>query len=648
MSLDLRSFGLAASAVAIATWGGLPSRPAMADASRLDPRPDLPASVSPLDPAQADELLPLIDAAQAYRGLDLLEPLSAGRQTQSAARATLASLMAEEVPPEEAATAERLLRMLGLWRTERGLTDVLLDVLSSEVAGYYDPEKDFLALVEGVGDILGDDFETMDEAAAERMSGSIWVHEIGHALQDQHFDLDVVAGTEDELLSDRSLARQALIEGDASLVMFSYVMGSPLERFPQVNALVSDFIASPQEMASVAGSGDALLDAPAFLGEVLVFPYLRGMTFCLAVRQAGGQKLLDHVFRSDPPRSTEQILHPEKWLEMRDDPVEITVPDFSSLLGGRRRLTADDLGELTTAIVLAERLGSGQRPRADQAAAGWGGDRIVLYSHHADVSGAVRDDDVLIWITEWDDEDEAIEMASTAEEAFAEPGWLLERQGTRLVLAKGLSDAERPAVLAAALAAPASRTPVAAVDLAALGITDADRPQPLDASELFGMLDDPLIQSIVGSELGDEAAELLNEMADDPAMRELMMQAGEALVDGEDPASIFESMDLEKLAQSPAIQKMRDRILAQQEAVEVTVDDDGVVQLGDTGFRLTLPGDGTWIRSETASGGAGTIGPGVRSDRARYRCLPRHRPRGLAHAQLSRGRGRRGQGRGPR
>ena len=64
----------------------------------------------------------------------------------------------------------------------------------------------------------------------------------------------------------------------------------------------------------------------------MIFPYFRGMVFCAKLDQRGGWAAIDEVYRN-PPLSTEQILHPEKYRAKPDFPMTI---DLGTLEAGRR------------------------------------------------------------------------------------------------------------------------------------------------------------------------------------------------------------------------------------------------------------------------------------------------------------------------
>lgn len=551
----------------------------------------------PFDAPAAEEeqldLDPLIRAAEELRGLNLLEPLKVGSENRAEARETFSGEMPES---DELSAVDKALRLMGLWNDERSLEDVLLDVWSDEVAGFYDPESEVLTMVEDDSSRGLPGFEAMGEAVLERLKDSIWVHEIGHALQDQHFDLAALIDNE-SFLSDRVIAQQSLVEGDATLMTFGHFFSSELERFPLMASIFTSFSGDPAGMAALFSqeAGEALTAAPSYLQQRLGFPYLGGLGFALAVRGAGGQKLLDHAFREAPPSSTEQIMHPEKWFEARDEPVDIDQPDLGQMLDGRPLSLSGTLGELGVLVWLTERLEDEGQSQAG-AAAGWDGDRLALYQHDAEDPG------VLTWISEWDSKEDAVEayvalqkmLASTAE---------LATSGRRVALVLGAEDLAVEPVLGALLAAPATRPEERPVDLAALGITAADQPQPLGGEELVELFSQPVIREILEQSYGPEAFEAFITLAEDPEALEMVMALGQELFEmegGLDLQMLLESGDLESLQSSPAFQEVAQRMVERMMNLESTFQNQRL-SIAEGRFSLTLPEAGSWKILQQAS-----------------------------------------------
>jgi hypothetical protein len=280
------------------------------------------------------------------------------------------------------------------------------------------------------------------------------VHELTHALQDQHFDLR--AFEEVDPMSDESVARSALAEGDATLVMTSFLAGRNVEEVAGVGDAMKTFLSDPKELTSTDVPGGAeLAKAPAWIRDSLLFGYVQGFAFCLEVKRAGGQKLLDYAFTTDPPRSSEQILHPEKWHGRRDDPILLRWPDLTAVLPGWKKVSEGETGEATVESLL--------RPNArnaDAAAAGWGGDRFAVYRK--------EERRLLVWWTEWDSAADAREFQEAAGRLGA--GWRVESLSSRRVMVlRGDLDRGRRAAIRTRLAAAEAVQPAnRAIDLKAL------------------------------------------------------------------------------------------------------------------------------------------------------------------------------------
>jgi len=363
-----------------------------------EPPAVLPAGVAPLPAALENRIQELLTAAETIRGLKAKHPVLAGIVEEKDLPAKVAESLREELPAERLRAAEIGLKAFGLLPETLDLARYLPELLTSQVAGYYDPERRYLTLVHHAA-------KTEEEPAeAKAMEEMVLVHELTHALQDQTFDLRHFI--QDDPLSDEATARTALVEGDASLVMFDYYTGHALESVPGAEQAVVMALKSDPGGDDLPGAKE-MAAAPPFLRDSLEFGYLDGYLFCLDVRRKGGQALLDSAFTTDPPRSSEQILHPEKWHTRRDDPIVLLWPDLTSALPGARKLAEGQLGELGISIFLRQAAkGRSMSPRPEVAAAGWGGDRFAVYQKDGKR--------LLAWLTEWDTEADARELRAAA------------------------------------------------------------------------------------------------------------------------------------------------------------------------------------------------------------------------------------------
>ena len=134
-------------------------------------------------------------------------------------------------------------------------------------------------------------------------------HEYGHALQDAAWDLEERRVKELDR-ADAILAQQALIEGDATAVMYDWaarelkLVGSALGLGRGADA------ARPESCERM----------PDILRRQLEFPYIDGFAFVNAIRGRGDWAAVDATWEAQPV-STEQILHPELYPD--ELPVEI-------------------------------------------------------------------------------------------------------------------------------------------------------------------------------------------------------------------------------------------------------------------------------------------------------------------------------------
>jgi hypothetical protein len=253
------------------------------------------------------------------------------------------------------AAQSRLLVHLGLLPGGASLEKLELDLESSQVVGFYDPETKGLYVLSASGGV----------GASEKLTFS---HEFTHALQDQHFGLDKLAIDAPDQ-SDRDLARTSLAEGDATLSMTQWA-----EKSMSLLDLVGLGLgsASADQTAQLAA-------APAILRESLMFPYEQGLNFVQAVYADGGWSAVDKLY-ANPPNSTSQILHPELYTA-GVQPVAMTVPAVPASLGSGWKLAMQDtMGELQFRVWLeGEHPAATQHDSAVTAVSSWGGDRVGLY-----------------------------------------------------------------------------------------------------------------------------------------------------------------------------------------------------------------------------------------------------------------------------
>jgi hypothetical protein len=322
-----------------------------------------------------------------------------------------------------------------------------------------------------------------------------------------------------------------------------------------------------------------LAAAPAFLRDNLLFSYVQGLVFCLKVRQAGGQKLLDYAYAQDPPRSSEQVLHPDKWLGARDDPVVIALPDLSQALEGYRKVAEGSVGEFNIRLLLTEKLGRQQRTACEEAAAGWGGDAFALYANGPK--------EVLVWVTEWDAQKDAAEFLDAARKTQGRDWAILVPRDNdqRVTLVRGLLTDAKLAVVQDALAAAKAAPPAnQRLDLAAIGVTAGDKPKPADMVKMLELLKDPAVRDLMlfsAEQQGGDLGQMLNSPEAREALKNLLGDKGDGL-------------DLGKLMDNPEFQKVMQDMLGGQKPAPKGEAKEGVYTNEQLGVRIRQPKEAVW------------------------------------------------------
>jgi hypothetical protein len=289
-------------------------------------------------------------------------------------------------PPAIVRANERLLKGLGLIPEDASLSKMFIEMQSSSIAGLYDPNAKELFVVSRTGSL----------GPTQRVT---FAHEFTHALQDQNFDLnhfDLAEVGE----GDRGLARLSLIEGDATAVMTVWA---------QENLNLIELLQLTQEASDPEGLR-VINELPPIIREGLLFPYDAGLKFVLALQSTGGEPAVDDAF-DDPPASSEQVMHFEKY-QAREKPIAVPVPaGIAGRMGqGWKESLQDTLGEFQLGVWL--RAGTDQMGVANEAAAGWGGDRVALFDGPNDAWA-------ILLVSAWDSEQDARDFRDGAARTIA-------------------------------------------------------------------------------------------------------------------------------------------------------------------------------------------------------------------------------------
>jgi hypothetical protein len=352
-----------------------------------------PAFAQGIDTA---ELLKAVDriipAMSALRGLEPTAPILKGVKTREEISQYLNKRVHEDYTADRIENEGKLLRKLGILPEGVSYLDMLLSLYTEQVGGLYDPKEKTLFLA-----------SWMPAAEQESVIG----HELTHALQDQHFNIEKIM--EDDRKSgndDRTLAHQALMEGDGMVVNLQQILAPMKRHFSELPNLAQIM---QTQMASMKSQYTVLKNVPQFLQETLVFPYGYGASFIQQVwKQKPSWETINKIY-SDLPASTEQIMHPEKYYAARDNPKEVNAEPQVAQLGAQWEVAYKNvLGEFSLGLLLNQHLID---ERSRRAASGWGGDQILLLENKEGKNA------VLI-STVWDTENDSEKFYAAMDEWF--------------------------------------------------------------------------------------------------------------------------------------------------------------------------------------------------------------------------------------
>jgi hypothetical protein len=302
----------------------------------------------------ADEVL-----AEMSQLLDLpvKEPLKKSLRSKDEIRAYLIQEEKEDRTDAERYADDKSLEAFGLIPKGFPLDSFMLDVLTDQVAGLYDPKSK--------------EFYIADWIPADEQR-SVMSHELTHALEDQSFHVEpwIKAARPND---DAELARDAVSEGSALAAMLDYALRDQkigVRDLPDISLILRSGALSEMD------KDPKLQNAPVYIRDELIFPYLAGSSFSQEfLKTHKGWSDLKLLFEN-PPASTQQILHPDLYLK-GVKPEKVTLPDWKGIVPADWKLLEENvLGEFGLEEVLKQFLG--QDP-ADRLSPAWAGDRYAVF-----------------------------------------------------------------------------------------------------------------------------------------------------------------------------------------------------------------------------------------------------------------------------
>jgi hypothetical protein len=307
-----------------------------------------------ITPQQAEQLFRDVDTILAFASKDTSLPKKHDVKRRLASRDEVVSYlkknMAEDKDVQRLRRTELVLKKFGLLPKDFDLQTFLVSLLEEQVAGYYDSKTKTVNLLDWV---------------LPNLQRPVLAHELTHALQDQSFNLDkwLKRGAEDldtkkDLTPDditkdeNSEARQAVVEGQAMVVLVDYML-APMHRTvadsPEVVQLLNE--------GMMAGTADSVQykNAPIFMKEALTFPYRYGVEFEAELLRSGKEKAFAATFQN-PPRTTREIMEPQTYLS-GERIAPLPLPDFKHIFKDYDRFDVGAIGEFDVAVLAEQYAG---------------------------------------------------------------------------------------------------------------------------------------------------------------------------------------------------------------------------------------------------------------------------------------------------
>ena len=326
-------------------------------------RGESPRDAATLEQHELDSLVTsLMPAVAEATGLEFKETPRAAIRSKDEVRTYLLAKLATELPAERLDGIVAAYRLLGLLPDTLDVAALFVDLYTEQVAGFYEPDSSMLYAVAGA------------DALTLRATLS---HELVHALQHQYLPLDSIL--HDRADADRLAAAQAVLEGQATLVML-------LVLAPEGGFLDDDDIWTRlrDQLGAPQAGLDVFNNAPLVIRTGLIFPYLEGATFMRWFRNNRGDA---QPFGTQMPTSTEQILHPARY-QQQDHPVAL------QFLGDSTDVIHEDTFGEYESLVLRSAL-AGISAVATDLPIGWDGDRMRVYG--------TANGPALVWYTVFDE-----------------------------------------------------------------------------------------------------------------------------------------------------------------------------------------------------------------------------------------------------
>lgn len=328
---------------------------------------------------------------ESIRNLRVSKPVPVGVKSTKELNKYLSKTIEKEYPDSEIRKEKLLYQHFGIVEKSMDFKEALLNLYTQQIAGLYDDKSKEFFIIERTG-----------QENSDGETDIVVSHELVHAIQDQNFNIDkyVRKNTNNDSIS----AKMAVIEGEATVVSMQYIFTqSPLfaGNVPDIESMMDNPLVKLLDTTS--------RNIPGFFKEQLYFPYTKGSKFIQSLHKHFDKDWSKmNILYKNPPVSTEQILHPEKYLK-NEKPENILMS--KKILDNEFKLVdSNSLGEFFMFNLFLEYLSENNSKIASE---GWNGDKIQLYANK-------KDDTFVIMNTSWDTQKDSDEFFKYYKEIIKE------------------------------------------------------------------------------------------------------------------------------------------------------------------------------------------------------------------------------------
>ena len=319
--------------------------------------------------------------ASIIRGLSIKKPVPCVVENKKEIENYIRTIIADQLPPDKLKYEEIVYKKLGILPEDYDYKQGMIELYVSQLGGYYDPDKDRYVMAGWLPAL---------------MQKGVAAHELTHALQDQYYDLKKLIDPKTQN-GDVVLAHSALVEGDATAVMYDFDQKKLNKIQLKDRENIDDILLA--SLSSIASSPGSI---PKSMQMMLIFPYTSGLSFVFQVLKKDGYAGLNAVY-GRPPATTEEVIHAEKYFNNSKDYTEFDEKDFSHEINqSYTKVYSDVIGEFGVIALL--NMFDNSQSEIRKAAAGWGGDLLALFFNQEENKYK------LIWKINWDSENDMLEF----------------------------------------------------------------------------------------------------------------------------------------------------------------------------------------------------------------------------------------------